>query len=97
MVTIAVAMTLIAIAATAHAAREAAVFSVGNRLERAGDPEPIVHAARTVFKARFVSYNGQHKTCSEGFRCTIQGNQTTGASTETCIRGRKEVIGRGGP
>ena len=77
--------------------RSCGFYSFGIGWDLRATPNLSCARARRVFHDCFVSSPGRTSSCSDRFRCRIRGNRATGVSTETCVRGRKEVIGKGGP
>lgn len=95
---VAAVVTLVTVSADARSrTRSCGFYSFGIGWEIRATPNTSCSTAKRVFKDCFVSSPGQTSSCSEGFRCRIRSNQASGVSTETCLRGRKEVIGKGGP
>ena len=95
---VAVAGTLVITAASATPrTRSCGFYSFGIGWSLRATPNVSCSKARRVFKDCFVSSPGRTSACSEGFRCGIRSNRASGVSTETCVRGRKEVVGKGGP
>jgi hypothetical protein len=77
--------------------RSCGFYSFGIGWALRATPNVSCAKAKRVFKDCFVSSAGGTSACSEGFQCRIRSNRATGVSTETCVRGRKEVVGNGGP
>jgi hypothetical protein len=96
-VVITAAAAVSSVADAAPQTRSCGFYSFGIGWHLRASPNLSCKRARRVFKDCFVSNNGQTRSCSEGFRCRIRANTVSGISTETCVRGRKEVIGKGGP
>jgi ribosomal protein L34 len=59
-------------------------------------PDLSCPQARRVFKDCFAGSN-RPRSCREGFRCRQRTDRVTGIATETCIRGRREVVGKSNP
>ena len=93
-----VGLMLIVTAANARPrTRSCGFYSFGIGWDLRATPNLACARARRVFRDCAVARESQTSSCSEGFRCRIASDEATGISTERCVRGRKEVVGKGGP